>query len=405
MQESERAQMMAAREQLERLEGFMREDPANLKLLEDGFRAALRCGDWDRARIHLVQAQSLRPDDAYWPLREADFWLAQRRYKEARTVLERLEARAQPGSELAAVVIENLAFIDFSLCDDAACLAKLGPLMTPHSASAPGSMSGSLQQLWLRSLHRHGASARSCQWATDAELAGNLSPEGAGVASLAAIDHQDFAAAQRWLRLASASQTAPSMEVMATQATLALASHSAKDAQQFADQALGINPKDGRAWSIRGFSSLLAGNLGTAATDFGHALKFMPGHVGTWHGQGWTQVLMRDLAAAQGSFTSALELDRNLAESHGALAVVLALQKQPQRARQHIELARRLDRAGLSSRYAEAILSGEVQDAQAIQRLAQRLVGGVKGPLGDSVADWLSRSTDDGLAGIDSKQR
>ncbi|MDB5947532.1 MAG: hypothetical protein JWQ33_2558 [Ramlibacter sp.] len=33
MQESEQARMKAARAQLERLEGFMREDPANLRLL------------------------------------------------------------------------------------------------------------------------------------------------------------------------------------------------------------------------------------------------------------------------------------------------------------------------------------------------------------------------------------
>lgn len=405
MHEARQDQLKAAQQQLARLESFLQQDPANLRLLADAFRTALQCAEWERARLHLDLARSLQPDDASWTLREADFWLAQRRYAQARAVLEGLEQRAAPGSELAAVVTENLAFIDFSQGDDAACMARLEPLMQLHNPSAPGKASGSLQQLWLRTLHRQGSPATTCQWAAEAEIAGHLTAAGAGVASLAAIDSNDFAAAQRWLGLASASQLAPGMEVLATRATLALASRNAPAALQFADQALSLNPEDGRTWSLRGFSNLLAGKLQAAAADFGRALKFMPGHVGTWHGQGWTQVLLKDMPGAEASFRSALNLDRNFAESHGALAVVLALRQQAQQAQEQIELARRLDRAGLSSRYAEAILSGEVQDSQAIQRLAQRLIGGLKTPLGDSAADWLPKNPQSGSADKDPTKR
>ncbi|HSW18711.1 MAG TPA: tetratricopeptide repeat protein, partial [Ramlibacter sp.] len=117
-----------------------------------------------------------------------------------------------------------------------------------------------------------------------------------------------------------------------------------------------------------------------------------PSHIGTWHGLGWTQLLLQDLDGARASFETALELDRNFAENHGGLAVILALQKQAQAAREHIELAQRLDRANLSSRYAQALLSGEAQDTQAIQRLAQRLLGGRKAPLGGQMSDWLPGS-------------
>jgi Flp pilus assembly protein TadD len=125
------------------------------------------------------------------------------------------------------------------------------------------------------------------------------------------------------------------------------------------------------------------------------ALTFIPAHIGTWHGQGWAQVLRRDLAAARRSFQAALELDRNFAESHGALAVVLALEQQEQAARKHIELAKRLDVEGLSARYAEAVLTGEAQDTQAVQRLAQRLLGGRKAPLGGAMRDWLTSNARD----------
>lgn len=344
----------AARERLGRLEGFLSQDRANLRLIEDCFRTALQCAAWDRANLHLAHARSLRPDDPRWVLRQADLLLAQRRFEDARSLLEGLAAHAGDTPGLAPVLIRNLAFIDFCLGDPAACVARLAPLVDAEEGSAADA-GGALQQLWVRALHRAGALVRSCEWVAQAEAAGRLSAEAAGPAALAAIDNNDFASARRWLGLALAAPGAPSPEAMAAQATLALAARDPGQACRFADQALALNPGDGRCWSIRGFAHLLAGELQSAATDFARALAFMPGHVGTWHGQGWSQVLAGDLPAAQASFAAALALDRNFAESHGSLALVLALQQQPQAAQEHIARAQRLDPAGLAARYAQAV--------------------------------------------------
>jgi tetratricopeptide (TPR) repeat protein len=381
-------EMQEAQRRLDRLEGFLRQDSDNAHLLADAFEAALFCREWDRADAHLRQAQAKQPGDAAWALREGDFWLAQQRYSEARDVLERLAAQAEPGAPLAAVVAHNLAFIDFQQGAYAACAARLEPWVT--APAQPGNTSlSALQQLWLRALHRAGELARAMTWAAQTEQAGALDPAAAGIAALIAIDEEDFAAAQRWSQAAQSGQQPPTLELLVAQATLALAAGDAPAAQQWADRALQLHPRDGRAWSARAFGSLLAGDLARAARDFEQALAYMPEHIGTWHGQGWAQVLQRDFAAAQASFESALALDRNFAESHGGLAVALALQKQTTAAQQHIELAERLDRGNLSSRYARAILSGEAQDARAVQQLARRLLGGRKAPMGGQMADWL----------------
>jgi len=385
---------------LDRLEGFLRQDPDNARLLVDAFEAALFCREWQRADAHLRHAQAKQPGDAGWALREGDFWLAQQRYDEARSVLEHLASQAQPGTPLASVVAHNLAFIDFQLGAYPACIARLEPWVT--APPQPGDASTSaLQQLWLRALHRAGELTRAMVWAAQAEQAGGLDPMAAGIAALIAIDEEDFAAAQRWCRAAQAGQQAPTLELRVAQATLALAGGDAQAAQQWADQALQLHPRDGRAWSARAFGSLLAGDLASAARDFEQALAYMSDHIGTWHGQGWTHVLRRDLPAAQASFESALALDRNFAESHGGLAVALALQKQASAATQHIELAERLDRGNLSSGYARAILSGKAQDAQAVQQLARRLLGGRKAPLGGQMADWLPPDKPSGEGGPD----
>jgi len=140
--------------------------------------------------------------------------------------------------------------------------------------------------------------------------------------------------------------------------------------------ALQISPRDGRAWSAPAMADLLGGDLPTALAYFDNALATMPGHIGTWHGKAWAQLLSSDLPGAQRSFTSALDLDRNFAESHGGLAVALALQGRTEEALQHIERALRLDAFNLSGRHAQAIFGGEIRDLESFQVPAKRLLRG-----------------------------
>jgi tetratricopeptide (TPR) repeat protein len=380
----------AGRQKLTRLESFLREDPDNAMLQADAFQVALQCGEWDRARVLLKSAQLRQPGDPAWALREGDFWLAQQRYPEARAVLEGLAMLAEPGSELLHVVFQNLGHVDYCQGDYDACVSRIKPLMDGAGEAPTGKkLNAALQQLWLRALHRHADIERAFEWTLEAEREGRLHSAAAGVAALVAVDHGRFKDAQRWAELARASLDAPGLELLVAQASLALAGGDADRARQFADQALELNPQDGRSWSARAFADLLRNDLDAAAESFKQALTFMPEHVETWHGQGWSHVLRQDLRAAQGSFQSALALDRDFAESHGNLAVVLALRQDAQAAREHIGIAQRLDPNESSSRYAEAILSGEVRDPDAVQRLAQRMLGARAAPLGGTLGDLL----------------
>jgi len=226
------------------------------------------------------------------------------------------------------------------------------------------------------------------------ERLGMLENAVAGIASLIALDASDLAAARRWADLSLNNQASakPSMEALVTRASLALAERDVPTAKKLADVALQMNQNEGRAWSVRAFADMLAGDFVAATEHFARALDAMPEHVGTWHGQGWVQVLQKNLDGAQLSFETALALDRNFSESHGGLAVVLALKGLTQQAQQHIELALRLDKTNLSGRYAQTLLSGEGKDAANLQRLARRLMEGRSGPLGGPMADWLPDS-------------
>lgn len=407
MTDSNASLLSAARQRLDRLDGFLREDPSNNALLIDAFETALSCGEWERARFHLQHGQTLLDEPLAWRLREGDFWLAQQRYDQALEVLEALANAPAPPPGFTEVLLHNLAFIELRRGRYADCIARLAPTLESHGRAGQGPdnhpmiAARALQQLWLRALHHDGQIDRAMAWAQQAEQQGSLDVQAAGIASLIAIDASDFAAAQRWSAgsLSEGSPAGHPVESLVTQASIALAARDAVRAVQFADAALQRQPGDGRAWSTRGFAALLANDLSAAHAAFVKAVSSMAQHIGTWHGLGWTQILQGDLEGARSSFDTALTLDRNFAESHGGLAVVLAMQSQRQAAQEHAELALRLDKANLSGRYAQALLSGEVKDAKDVQRFARRLLGGRVGPLGEDMGDIFKSPDADAVPG------
>lgn len=364
---------------LERLEGYLREDPSNPGLLAEAFEAALQCAEWERAAFHLGHAQALQPGNLAWALREGDLLLAQGRHERAAEVLGRLQTLSGTPPEFADAVLHNLAWIAFQAGQYQACLDQLAGRMQDTRKPAPVA----LARLWLRALHHAGQVEQAVAWASAAQEQGWLPAAAAGVASLAALDADQLVLAGQWAQSALQQSTPADrpIEALVTQSSLALARQDAQQARTLARSALQISPRDGRAWSAHALADLLAGDLPTALAHFDNALAAIPGHIGTWHGKAWAQLLSSDLQAAQRSFTSALELDRNFAESHGGLAVALALQGHSQEARQHIERALRLDPVNLSGRYAQAILEGEIQDLESFQAFARRLLRGQDGLL------------------------
>jgi tetratricopeptide (TPR) repeat protein len=276
-------------------------------------------------------------------------------------------------------VLHNLAWIAFQDGRYQDCADTLAPRLQDldHPASA------ALARLWLRALHHAGQVDQAVAWACAADARQQLPAAAAGVASLAALDADQLERAGQWAARALEQATPDDrpIEALVTQSSLALARQDAAQARMQARAALQISPRDGRAWSAHAMADLLAGDLPTALAHFDNALATMPGHIGTWHGKAWAQLLSSDLPGAQRSFTSALDLDRNFAESHGGLAVALALLGRTEEALQHIERALRLDAFNLSGRYAQAILGGEIRDLESFQALAKRLLRGQDGLL------------------------
>jgi tetratricopeptide (TPR) repeat protein len=375
----------AAAARLGRLEHYLLQDPNNVPLLEDAYSAAFDAGEWDRARFHLRHAVALGASGNIWVFRESRLDMATRQWADARGRLEALLAAPDLAPDARDAVIHDLAFVAFREGDFVRAREILAPMLEPVDASpAPAAM----QMLWLRTLHHAGDLEGAIDWARSRLASGALTPEGAGVASLAAIDLGHLELAQGWADTALKAN-GELLEALVSRGTIALARFESDKARATLARALMIHPEDGRTWSALGFVDLLEQKLPKAAYDFHQAIRFMPEHVGTWNGLGWTSILERQFTAAASAFERAIELDRNFGESHGGLAVAYANLGRKEEAEDAIARATGLDKTSLAAQYAKAILSGEVRDAQSIQRLAARLLGRRAAPAGGVIADWL----------------
>jgi tetratricopeptide (TPR) repeat protein len=380
------AEVQAARSRLGRLESFLVEDPHNQSLLTDAFETALSCKEWARADMVLAQGLASGVEPWSWRLKQADWLLAQYRYGEARAALLALQQEAEAPPTMGAVLAHNLSFIDVqegAFHDSVTRLAswmELGHVdvaaEAATDAAADPTLKQALQTLWLRSLHRTGELDRAMAWTRAADAAHTLSPQAAGVAGQIALDADDLAMAERWTAL-SLEQGQPTLESLTTAASLALGQSDAEATRKWCTAALQLKPDDGRARSVMGFGDMLAGDMPQAEQSFRQALQTsMAEHIGTWHGLALSLVLQGRLDEAQALYEQTLEMDRNFAESHGGLAVVLALKQQPELAQQSLDRALGLDKRSLSAAYAQALLApGGMEKSQTLLRQFLRKSG------------------------------
>ncbi len=141
-----------------------------------------------------------------------------------------------------------------------------------------------------------------------------------------------------------------------------------------AQQAVQQYPDNGRLWSLFGQGQMLSQQIPEALQTLQHATLLMPEHIGTWHLKAWCELLGNDLIAAESSFESALELNRNFAESHGGLAVVQANKGDLMSAERTAKIAVRLDPECISGRFALSLVARATGDVEQADNQVQELM-------------------------------
>lgn len=366
-------------QRLNQTEGYLKVDPGNTDLLAMAIDLSLAAGEIARAQRHVHAACERYPDDPFFIYRHGHVLVAQANWAGAETLFAGLLDGHQN---------VNIAY---SLAD---CQVRQGrhqqafDTMNPYRADPALPPEAAI--LLVRVLHHLG------QFEAADALVGEQRERMASVpvflaaASLMYLDDGKLELAAALSQQALGAGARP-VEALVVNATLALGNTDTDAAIASYNEVLSLNPREGRSWSGLGMASLLRRDLTGATVQLEQAVKYMPTHIGSWHALGWTRLFSGDTAGAEQAFQSALGLDRNFGESHGAVAVAAALKGERALAEAAIERAMRLDPQGLSARYAQMVLSGQVSDPERFKAIAYRLLGARKTLSGEDLASVVKR--------------
>jgi tetratricopeptide (TPR) repeat protein len=357
---------------LERLLGYLAQDPLNRSLRKDAAREAIEAGDWDRACEVLDAGLRLHPDDGGL-LALTGF--AQLRTGEPGRAERSLDAAIRHGWD-GPELRYKLALALFLQGRHHEALLQLDPPGIAHALPTA-------QLLKARCRHHLGQSDEAM-----ADCAGYLAraprdADGQGLLALLAHERGERERAHVHAELALAANPGQP-EALLARAGLQNDDGDIEAAIATFDHLLLAVPDCGRGWFGRALAHTRRHRLDAAARDIEQAARHLGGHIGTWHVMGWLRILENDATGAGVAFAKALALDRNFAETHGALAVVAALEGREAEARNAIRRAQRLDPQALSALYAELVLrqrAGDVRGAQTLfESFLDRPVAGGDGP-------------------------
>lgn len=329
---------------VDRLKDFLAQDPGNAELACNIADLLFSAGDFGQAAETLQGLPSAAQHDPGVQFRLARIELVTGNYVHAEKRL--LELR-EAGHDSAAIG-HDIAFAQ--LCQRRTIEAA----QSVHDAIIQHGTSPELQVLKARIalMERDYGTA---QQALDAALL--LEPDNAtalGLRALGYLDAGENPEADEAVEICL-TRYPDQHEALLAAGTLRLWQGETASAQTHFQRALERYPNSGRALSGMGQVLMLAGQLEQAQATLLHAVTAMPDHIGTWHALGWAQLLQGDLSAAEHSYRSAYDLDRNFAESHGGLAVVMLLDDRFDEGESHMKRALKLDPRCVSGRYARTL--------------------------------------------------
>ncbi|WP_284620582.1 tetratricopeptide repeat protein [Aquabacterium humicola] len=356
---------------IQRRERWLALEPDNAFLrvdLGDLYHQAGRFGDAMRC---LDQVLNDEPDHAVALGRKASVLLSQHRFEEAEAVLRPLIDHATPDPAL----LHNLGL---SLAmqqrwDEARhCFADASGRGLVHAANF---------RRWIEALRHLGRMNEAIEVAHQWVQSAKTEVDAQGSRGCLARLHFDDGDAQTAGRIAdSVLSAAPNDgEAHAIAGFAAVERQEVERARAHFNASLQRRPDDALAWQGIGLLHLYAQEHEQAREAFERVQRLDPGNLGNRVALGWVMLMTKDVAGAEKVFNEALLVNRTFGESHGGLASVRALQGNAAEAEHEIKVARKLDPAGFSADFAQAVLWGmagrQQEAAQLVKNLLERAPG------------------------------
>jgi tetratricopeptide (TPR) repeat protein len=121
------------------------------------------------------------------------------------------------------------------------------------------------------------------------------------------------------------------------------------------------------------------------------AMQVSPKQVGPLVTIGWAHLAKKDVHGAENAFRRAIGVEPKFGESHGGLAVALALQNRVDEAQRAIKLARRLDRRSFGAIYAQSILIATQGKPDLAAKIVERALRQSLGPDAPDIEESIAR--------------
>lgn len=334
--------------QVERLRGFLQQDPGNEPLRAELFDLLLSGGAADAA---VAIARERAADDASgrWLYREA---VALRLAGDAAPALAILLGLVERGIGGPGVVLECArAELDAGEVDGA--ITRLLQLSAQNSL--PLTTAEQVAVALMPTLMGRGRLDDVVQVGERFTATHGLAERVAGILGAAYVDLERFDDA-RSLVAAAREQgiTDPNLDAVA--GFVALESGDLAAAEAGFQSALRGQAGNGRALFGCGLAAAYANRLEEACDAFAAATRAMPSHLGSWHALAWIRLVRDDLAGAEQALTQALQQDRTFGDTYGGLAIVAARRGDREASLELIRTGKRLDPHSINVGVAEAML-------------------------------------------------
>lgn len=358
---------------LERILGFLDQDPANTALLTDAASLAFDTGKFELARQLIEKHAELKPLPANLVNLQGVIAISQEQYKEAIEILGGLRTQGvdAPGLRF------NLAWAHAMTGSWQESLDMLDDESVAASAGGP--------LLKIQMLHHLGRldDALACgqsladRYPRDKALMGALSS--------VAID-----AEKTDLALEYAERAGDNPEGQAALGILAMNEQNVLGSLSLFEGALQKDPRNARALVGKGLGLLSSGDTqgGTEALDRGAEL--FRTHIGSWVAAGWAHFIARDYPAARARFEKAMAIDPNFAETHGGVAVLDAMEGKWGEAKRECETALRLDKNCFGAALAKSLLLQHRGHPQMAEKVINIAMSTPVGPQGQTLAQMLA---------------
>ncbi|ALK30144.1 tetratricopeptide repeat protein [Burkholderia plantarii] len=339
---------------LDRLLGYLEQDPENLALVADAAACAFDAGHLDQCGVLLARYEAARPLPPGLIHLHGLLAMAHGEFDEALQRFESLgEQHGQPGVDY------NIAYAH-AMRGRYEAAAALDAAVLDAIPDAPA--------LKLRGLHALGRLDDATQLGRAYVDRPDASPAFVGAFATLLFDRGDPDGARRLAERAP--DTADGLVITGL---FALEAGDEARAAALMQRALQTNPREARATLGLGLCLLSGQQFDAAGGTLDDAASRLATHAGAWVAAGWAYLMGGRIGAARERFERAAALDRGFGEAHGALAVADALDGRADDARRHAQVAQRLDPSGLSAAFAQSLLAeqhGDTNKANEIRSIA-----------------------------------